>query len=230
MKKNYFFTIAVILVFAFIVASFSGCSMAASAVYMKRSIAGVSNIQTEQEVESDIKAKRKNRKINKVKVEQNVIYAPSIGYGSIKKEERLKYSDKTDKNYGIFRYRFYYDYSTPDKILLFIDVDSDFKFVSAVDQSGTEFKLEPSWPENNLYSDVGMYRELYTVYLPLKYVEANKNKAIVIDLISNSEGYAVSLGSAFYSDIENLSRTFHIPQFYIKGFLSAIDKHKPEQK
>ena len=230
MKKNYFFTIALILIFGFSALSFIGCGMGASAAYMKRSIVGVSNVESEQEVESEIKAKRKNRKMDKVTVEQNVIYGPSIGYGSIKKEERLKYSDKTDKNYGIFRYRFYYDYSTPDVILVFLDVDTYFRFVSAADQAGVTFKLDKGWPENHLYSDIGMYRELYIINLPLKYVETNKNKAIVIDLISNSEGYAVSLGSAFYSDKENLSRTFHIPQFYIKGFLRAIDKHKPEQK
>ena len=229
MKKNYFFIMGLIFIFAFVAASFSGCGPARDLTYIKQKTVGVSNVETEQKTESGIKIKKKNRKIDKVKVKQNVIYAPPIGYGSVKKEERLKYSDKTDKKYGLFRYRFYYDYLTPDVILVFIDVDSDFQFISAKDQSGVEFKLAGSWPKDHLFNDFTTYEELYTIYLPYEYVKSNKEKGIVIDLISNSIGHTNNLGAAFLGD-ENLSRTFHIPQFYIKGFLSAIDKHKPEQK
>ncbi|MCL1865683.1 MAG: hypothetical protein FWF73_07725 [Spirochaetes bacterium] len=229
MKKNYFFTIVVIFVFAFIVASFSGCGIVRDVTYIKQTTVGVSNVKTEQETESGIKSKRKNIKINNVKIVQNVIYAPEIGYDSISKEERLKYSDKTDKKYGLFRYRFYYDYLTPEVILVFIDVDSNFYFESAVDQTGVKFELKSSWPKDNLFGGTALYKELYTIYLPFEYVKANKDKGIVIDLISNSTGHTNNLGAAFFSEAENLSRTFHIPQFYIKGFLSAIDKYKPEQ-
>ena len=230
MKKNYFFTIALMSIFAFVAASFSGCGIARDLTYIKQSAVGVDNVKTEQETESGITVKKKNRKIDQIKVEQNVIYGPPIGYDTVKKEERLKYSDKTDKKYGLFRYRFYYDYLTPDVILVFIDVDSNFKFISAKDQSGVEFKLISSWPENHLFNDFTSYRELYTIYLPYEYVKAKKEKGIVIDLISNTTGRAVGWGSAFFSEDENLSRTFHISPFYMKGFLSAIDKHKPEQK
>ena len=233
MNQNYFFTIALMLIFAFVAASFSGCGIVRDLTYIKQSAVGVDNVKTEQETESGITVKKKNRKIDKIKVEQNVIYGPPIGYDTVKKEERLKYSNKTDKKYGLFRYRFYYDYLTPDVILVFIDVDSNFKFISAKDQSGVEFKLISSWPKDHLFNDFTRYSELYTIYLPYEYVKANKDKGIVIDLISNSKGFANNMsnaGAAFFSEAEDLSRTFHIPPFYMKGFLSAIDKHKPEQK
>jgi hypothetical protein len=230
MKKNYFFAITLILSFGFSVLFFSGCGVYRELTYIKQKTVGVNNAETEKEVESGVSVKSKNKKIDKVKVVQNVIYAQEIGYDSISKEERLKHSPNTDKYYGLFRYRFYYDYLTPDVILVFIDIDYSFGFFAAVDQSGVEFKLEHSWPKDHLFWGPVTYEELYTIYLPLKYVEANKDKAIVIDLKSNAEAYPHKLGAAFYADKENLSRTFHIPKFYIKGFLRAIDKHRPEQK
>jgi len=142
----------------------------------------------------------------------------------------LKYSDNADKHYGLFRYRYYYDYLTPDVILILIDVDYSFYFRSAVDRSGVEFKLEHSWPKDHLFSGTAVYKELYTIHLPLKYVKANKDKAIIIDLISDEKAYPAKLGSAFYAEKENLSRTFHIRSFYTRGFLSAIDKHTPGKK
>ncbi|AKL98193.1 hypothetical protein [Endomicrobium proavitum] len=218
-----------LLLLAFAIISFSGCSVARDLTYIKQKMVGISNVETQQDVESKIRVKSKKRKVDGVKVQQNVIYADEIGYGSISKKERLKYSDKTDKEYGLFRYRFYYDYSTPDVILVLIDTDSNFYFESALDQSEVKFGFTHLWPENNLFNDYTTYAELYTIYLPFEYVEANKDNAIVIDLISSTDGHAKGFGTAFLK-AENLSRTFHIPQFYIKGFLSAIDKYKPVQK
>ena len=233
MKKNCFFVVIAMFLFSFTVMFLNGCGIARSATYIKQSTVGVRELKSQEDVEEKIRVKNKNRKINKVKVEQNVIYAPEIGYGSISKEERLKYSDKTDKKYGLFRYRYYYDYLTPEEIMIFIDVDSNFYFSSCFDQSGKEFKLYPAWPKDNLFNDVTTYVELYTICLPFEYVKANQNKAIVIDLISNAEGHTSgldNLGAAFFSEKTNLSRTFHIPIFYTKGFLSAIDKHNPGQE
>jgi len=230
MKKNYFFAVTLMLLFAFTVVFLSGCGIARSLTYMKQKTVGVRELKDQEDVEKKIRVKDKTRKVNKVKVEQNVIYAPEIGYDSISKEERLKYSDKADKKHGLFRYRYYYDYLTPEVIMIFIDVDYNFYFSSALDRSGKEFKLINHWPKDHLFSDVTTYVELYTIHLPFEYVKANHDKVIVIDLISEAEGYEQKLGSAFFSEKTNLSKTFHIPIFYTKGFLSAIDKHNPAQK
>lgn len=220
------------LVFAFMFAvlSFSGCGMARDITYIKQKTFGVGNVETQEELEKNIRVKSKKRKINKVKVEQNVIYTPEIGYGSVSKEERLKYSDKTDNKYGLFRYRLYYDYLIPETIQVFIDVDSNFYFSSAVDQDGTEFNLIPSWPKDHLFNSLTNYVELYTIYLPFEYVEAHQDdSAIVIDLLSDKKGHANNFATALTSKASDLSRTFHIPQYYIKGFLNAIEQHKPLQ-
>jgi len=230
MKKNCFFAVIAMFLFSFTIMFFSGCSVAGDLLYMKQSAVGVGGLEDQEEVEKKIRVKNKKRKINNVTVEQNVIYTPEIGYGSISKEERLKYSDKTDNDYGLFRYRYYYDYATPEVVMIFIDVDTNFDFHSAFDQSGKELKLIKDWPNDHLFNDFTRYRELYTIYLTFEYVKANKNKAIVIDLISDKEGAAVALGSAFWGEVKNFSRTFHIPIFYTKGFLSAIDKHNPGQE
>jgi len=228
MKKNCLNFIGMLFVCICASLFFTGCSMVRDLTYIKQKAVGVDNVETQEELEKDITVKSKNIKNDGVQVKQYVIYTPEVGYDAISKEERLKYSSKTDKKYGLFRYRLYYDYLIPDKVQIFIDVDSNFYFHSAVDQSGVKFELIRGWPKNHLFGGTALYRELYTVYLPLKYVQSQKEKpAIVIDLLSDKEGVTNNLGTAFFDDNENLSRTFHIPQFYIKGFLNAIKKYDP---
>lgn len=230
MSKKSFTSVVLVLGIVFSTVFFNACGVARDFTYIKQKTFGVSNVTNEEEFEKNIKVKSKKRKVNKVKVTQNVIYGPSIGYGSISLEERLEYSEKTDNDYGLFRYRFYYDYSTPDVIMIFIDEDSGFCFYSANDQSGREFKLAVGWPKDNLFNEYTTYRELYTLYLPLEYVEENKNKkGIVLDLISDEKGWGSNFGAALSSKKTNLSRTFHIPKFYINAFLNAIEKHRPKE-
>jgi hypothetical protein len=193
-----------------------GCGVARNLVYIKQKAVGVSNPKTQADVENGIVFKSKNKKIGGVKTTVNAIWASAIGYGSISKEERRKYSEKAvDGYFGVlFRYRFYYDYSVSDEILLLIDTDQAFDFTSAKDQASVEFKLSSLWDKKLLFNDFTTYKDLYTISIPVSYIQENQNKGIVID---------------FAGKKQERNRTIHIPKYYIKGFLAAINKYKDEQ-
>ena len=206
----------------------TGCSFIGDTKYLKKKIVGVSNVKTQEEVENKSSVKSKKIKIDGVKRKKTIVHSPVMGYGSIPKEERLSYADNTDNSYGLFEYRFYYDYSKPDTIFLLIDVDAEYRFISVTDETNRNFEITKGWEKNIMIKDYVRYVELYTISLPFEYVEQRQeDKAIILNLQSDNK----------FSFTDNLfrvtgldrSRTFHIPQYYIKGFLNAIQQKAPDK-
>ncbi len=203
----------------------TGCSFIGDTKYLKKKIVGVSNVKTQEEVENKSSVNSKKIKIDGVKREKNIVYSPVMGYGSIPKEERLSYADNTDNSYGLFEYRFYYDYSIPDTIFLLIDVDAKHRFISVTDETNRNFEITKGWEKNTkkMLKETVRYVELYTISLPFEYIEQRQeDRAIVLNLQSDNK-FSFMDNLFLVTDLDR-SRTFHIPQYYIKGFLNAIQQ------
>ncbi|MDR3243227.1 MAG: hypothetical protein LBT79_00595, partial [Elusimicrobiota bacterium] len=145
--------------------------------------------------------------------------------------EKEAYSQKTKDidYYGIFGYRLRYDYAKPNEVLIVMRMRADVAYVfhEAKDSSDNILPIEKHKSKKYGF-DVNYARasEVFIVSISLEYLQSNKNKGIVLDLASKNSGGGVfgMIGR------KNLSRTFHIPPYYINAFLSGLDDYRNPSK